>query len=224
MSSRARRRQKRTTGLSWAPAIKVRWLANQRRTTSCGFPSQLIRAQWLIRRAVWPQFRMLATVSPTLTGRGDRYILTKVGQLRTYPENARCYLPIRRILNDMHSQILKRAGAVLLAVGIIDGIVTIVRLAVAGPWPAVLDSVAVGAGIVLLRGGPRAALWIRTLAVFLLAACIMLVIAAPLFQPLDLTITEIRLDPAAFADKAASVIAVLCMTLWITPRLGQPPI
>jgi hypothetical protein len=124
----------------------------------------------------------------------------------------------------MHSQILKRAGAVLLAVGIIDGIVTIVRLAVAGPWPAVLDSVAVVAGIVLLRGGPRAALWIRTLAVFLLAACIVLVIAAPLFQPLDLTITEIRLDPAAFADKAASVIAVLCMTLWITLRLGQPPI
>jgi hypothetical protein len=121
----------------------------------------------------------------------------------------------------MHSQIVKRAGAGLLAIGIIDGAVTIARLAVAGPYPGVLDGIAVIAGIALLRGGPRAALWVRTLAVFLLAAGVVLVIAAPLYQPLDLTLTEIRLDPGDFATKAASVTVVLCVTLWVTLRLGQ---
>lgn len=124
----------------------------------------------------------------------------------------------------MHSRILKRAGGVLLALGIIDGTVTIARLAVAGPYPAAIDSIAIMAGVFLLWGGPRAALWVRTLAVFMLAAGILLVIAAPLYQPLDLTVTEIRLDPAAFAAKAVAAIFMLCVTLWVTLQLGHPSV
>jgi hypothetical protein len=124
----------------------------------------------------------------------------------------------------MDRQIVKRAGAVLLAIGIADGAVTIARLGVAGPWPGAFDCIAIAAGISLLTSSPRAALWVRTLAVFLLAASIALAIAAPLFQPLGLTITEIRIDPADFAVKAASMASVLCVTLWLTRRLGHPAI
>lgn len=141
-----------------------------------------------------------------------------------HQENARYYLLIQRVLSHMHSQIIRRVGLVLLAVGIIDGIVTSVRMPVTGPWPAALDSIAVVAGIALLRGGPRAALLVRSLAVFLLAACIVLIIAAPLFQPLDLSITEIRVAPAASAGIVASVIVILCVTLWVTLRLGHPSV
>jgi hypothetical protein len=124
----------------------------------------------------------------------------------------------------MHNQNIKRVGALLLSIGIIDGVVTIVRLTEAGPWPGVLDSIAVVAGIALLRGGPRATLWVRSVAVFLLAACLVLIIAAPLFQPVDLSIAEIRFAPAASAGIVASVIVILCVTLWVTLRLGHPSV
>jgi hypothetical protein len=124
----------------------------------------------------------------------------------------------------MVSRTLKRVGGVLLAVGIIDGMVTIARLAVAGPYPVALDGIAVAAGVFLLWGGPRAALWIRTLAVFVLATGIALAIAAPLYQPLDLTITEIRLDPAGFAAEVAPILLALCVTFWVTRQLGRPSV
>jgi hypothetical protein len=124
----------------------------------------------------------------------------------------------------MDTGILKRVGAVLLAVGVVGAVVTYVRFATAGPYPAVLDATAIVAGIFLLRGGPRTALWVRTLAIFLLAASIALVIAAPFYQPVDLTFTEIRLDPAAFIAKAVAVGVVLLLSLWVSRELGRQPI
>ena len=121
----------------------------------------------------------------------------------------------------MSARIAKRVGGLLLVIGIIVGVVAIARLPVAGLYPAALGGIAIMAGIFLLFGGPQAAMWVRTLAVFLLAADIMLVIAAPLCQPLDLTITEIRLDPTDFAAKAAATLFVAGITLWVTLRLGH---
>ncbi len=122
----------------------------------------------------------------------------------------------------MHTQILKRVGAALLALGIIDMAITIARLAAAGPYPAAFDLTAIIAGIFLWRGSPRAGLWVRTIAVFILTITIGLLIAAPLFQPLDLSITEIRLDPAAFAAKLVPLILLFCVTLWVSRQLGRP--
>src|SRR5580658_3399098 len=98
----------------------------------------------------------------------------------------------------MHAGIQIRVGVVLVAVGLIDMALTIGRLAAAGPYPAGFDVIAIVAGIFLFRGGARAALWVRTLATFLLAAGVVLVIAAGFYQPWDLTVTEIRLDPTGF--------------------------
>lgn len=124
----------------------------------------------------------------------------------------------------MDRTILKRVGGVLLAVGLIDGAVTIVRLAAAGWYPAVFDGVTVLTGGFLLWGGPRTALWVRTLAVFILAAGIVLVIAVPFYQPPDLSITELRLKPAGFADNATSMAIVLCVALWVAWQLGRAPV
>ena len=124
----------------------------------------------------------------------------------------------------MYNRIVKRTGVVLLAIGVIDGVVTIARLPMAGPYPAVLDGIAVIAGVFLLLDGPRAALWVRTIATFLLAAGIVLAIAVSLFQPLDLSITEIRLDPADIAAKAVAVLFAFCLTLWVTLQLGRPSV
>jgi hypothetical protein len=124
----------------------------------------------------------------------------------------------------MRTQILKRTGGVLLAVGVIDTAVTIARLAVAGFYPAVIDATAIVAGIFLLVDGARAALWVRSLAVFLLAAGVALVIASPFYQPLDLTFVEIRLDPAGFSTKAVPMGFALCLLLWVMRELGRQPV
>lgn len=123
-----------------------------------------------------------------------------------------------------HSQSLKRAGWGLLAAGIMAAAATTVPLATARPCLAAFAGTAGLAGIFLLRGGPRAALWVRTLVICLLAAAVTAVIAAPLFQPLDLTITEIRLDPADFGTAAALALAVLGVLWWSNLELGRAPV
>jgi hypothetical protein len=124
----------------------------------------------------------------------------------------------------MHSQSLKRAGLVLLAAGILAGAATAAPLTVVRPGLAVFAGIAVAAGIVLLRGGPRAALWVRSLAVFLFAAGVTALIAAPIYQPLGLTITEISLDPHDFATAAGVAVIMLGLLLWVTRELGRQPI
>jgi hypothetical protein len=75
-----------------------------------------------------------------------------------------------------------------------------------------------------MGGGPRAALWVRTLAIFVLAAGITLVVAAPFYQPLGLTFTEIRLDITGFAIKVGSMAIALSLLLWVTRELGRQPV
>jgi hypothetical protein len=124
----------------------------------------------------------------------------------------------------MHCQRLNRAGWVLVAAGILGGSATIAGVEGLRPGLAVVAGITLLGGTCLLLGGPRAVLWVRTLAVFLLAAGITIAIAAPLFQPLDLTFTEIRMDPGAFITAAASAAVVLGLLLWVTLELGRPPI
>jgi hypothetical protein len=124
----------------------------------------------------------------------------------------------------MYRQSLKRAGWVMLAAGILAGAATLAPVAVVGPLLPVIAGIAAMTGIVLMQGGPRAALWVRTLTVFLLVAGATAFTVTPLYQPLDLTITEIRLDPGDFAIAAAAAAIVLCLLLWVAWELGQKPV
>jgi hypothetical protein len=124
----------------------------------------------------------------------------------------------------MHSKILKRVGSELLAVGIIACVATVFWFAPAWPYVVPAAAIVAAAGVFLLLGGVRAALWVRMFAVFLLAASVSTLMAAPLFQPLDLTITEIRLDPGDFAFGAALVAVVLALLVWVMLELGRQTI
>jgi hypothetical protein len=121
----------------------------------------------------------------------------------------------------MHSKIFRRVGSVLLAVGIIDCVATILWFTPAWPYLVPAAAIVAAAGVFLLWGDVRAALWVRMLAVFLLAGGVSTLIAAPLFQPLDLTITEIRLDPGDFAVGAALTVVILALMLWVIMELGR---
>ncbi len=124
----------------------------------------------------------------------------------------------------MHSLIQKRAGWLLLAVGIIAGGTVIAGVASFVPGVAVFAGIATLAGLYLLRGSPRAALWVRTLVVFLLTAGVAALVAAPLYQPLDLTVTEIRLAPYDFAAPALETVIILGVLAWVARQLGQTPV
>jgi hypothetical protein len=124
----------------------------------------------------------------------------------------------------MHSQDLKRVGWVLLAAGILAGTAIVIPLAVVGAGLAIFAGIAIPAGVFLLRGGPRAVLWVRTITVFLSVFGVAALFAAPVYQPLDLTITEIRLHPGDFALGACVATILLGLLLWVTRQLGRATI
>jgi hypothetical protein len=124
----------------------------------------------------------------------------------------------------MYMTIVRRAGALLLAMGVIDGIVTFMSAGVGGWYAAGFEAAAIVAGLLLLHGHPRSAFWLRALAVFLLAAGLTGAVVALLLQPLDLTMLEIRLDPGDFATKAAQPAFALGVLAWVAHELKRRPV
>jgi NADH:ubiquinone oxidoreductase subunit K len=112
----------------------------------------------------------------------------------------------------------------LLAAGVIGIVATIVCLATFGVYPAVAGAVLIAAGSFLLMGRPGAVRWVRSLAVLLVAACVSLMIAVPFYQPLDLTITEIRLEPFGLITRAAPAFVGFAVLLWVARELGRQPV
>jgi hypothetical protein len=49
-------------------------------------------------------------------------------------------------------------------------------------------------------------------------------IGLAIVRPLDLTLTEVRLDPSSFVLLAATVIGAVCIQLWIVWELGKQPV
>jgi len=118
--------------------------------------------------------------------------------------------------------ILRRVGGVLLWVSVIDFVITCVRHSEAGFYPAIVDALAFFCGGALLSGGPRAGLWVRSIAAFLLAAGVVPIIAAPFYQPIGLTIAEIRAAMPGVAIKGAQFACLLGLLLWVVLHLGRP--
>lgn len=128
-------------------------------------------------------------------------------------------------MKNLHIPLLRRVGAVLLAAGLI----TLAALAldmfqgmaafIAGP-----SLVAVVGGVGLWRGSLRAALGVRWVAAFLLAAGLGLLFFLPLMQPFSLTFAQLRLGQGpSLSLLAAAVLGVLWLA-WVVWQLGRAPI
>ena len=93
-----------------------------------------------------------------------------------------------------YRSILRRAGLVLVAVGLID-IGWMIYCIVNGiSYSSSLNIFAVIAGILLIRGGLRTAGIVRWLATFFVSAFAALVAIFPFLQPVGLTLAEIRFN------------------------------
>ena len=127
-------------------------------------------------------------------------------------------------MHTQHTPILKRVGAVLLAIGLIDIAVMIYCIANRISYASSFSIFAVVAGIFLLRGSLRAASIVRWFAVFMLSGFVALLIAWPLMQPVGLTLTQIRLNPGTSIATFAVLAFVLGLLFWLAKELGREPV
>lgn len=124
----------------------------------------------------------------------------------------------------MHTAILRRTGGVLVAVGLVDIAVMVYCIANRISYSSSLNIFAVIAGILLLRGSLRAASLLRWFCVFTLLSLLSVLIGSPFWQPLDLTLTQVQLNPIASLTVVAIGAFSLWLLFWVARQLGRPPI
>ena len=120
--------------------------------------------------------------------------------------------------------ILKRVGIVLVAVGLADIGWMVYCIIHKMSYSSSLNLFAVIAGILLMRGSLGTAATIRWFGVFFLSAGIAMLFAWPTVQPIDLTLTQIRLNPLGFVGGAVFVVFVLTLFCWVITELGRAPV
>ena len=123
-----------------------------------------------------------------------------------------------------HIAILKRTGAVLVGVGLLDVGVMIYCVANGVAYSSSFNLLSIIAGIFLLRGSLRAAATVRWFATLMLAAFLTLALAWPFIQPIDLTLTEMRLNPLSSLGSLVFMVLVLCLLYWLNRELGRAPV
>lgn len=121
-----------------------------------------------------------------------------------------------------HLQILRRAGKVLIAVGLFDIAVMVYSVSNGITYSSSLNVFAVVAGVLLMRGSLAAAGLVRLLSVFFLSALCALALVFPIMQPLDLTRTQARLNPLLGVATALLLVAVGCLFFWLQRQLSEP--
>jgi hypothetical protein len=130
----------------------------------------------------------------------------------------------RHMEPTVHTPILRRTGSVLLAVGLLDIAVMIYCIVNRLSYSSSFNIFAVIAGIFLLRGSLRAAIVVRWLSVFMLAGFVALLFAWPFMQPMNLTLTQIRLNPYSALMAVVLMLGVFALLYWLQRQLGKAPI
>jgi hypothetical protein len=122
---------------------------------------------------------------------------------------------------EQYVPIVKRVGAVLVMVGLLDICYMIYCIMNRIAYSSSLNIFAVIVGIFLVRGSLTAAAIVRWFATFSLSAACSSVIALLAITPLGLVLTYLRLYPRSAALDAAMVAVVLLFGLWIVHELSR---
>ncbi len=123
-----------------------------------------------------------------------------------------------------HPFILKRAGAVLICIGVIDIAVMIYCFFNRISYSSSFNILAVAAGAFLVGGNLRAASIVRWLAVFLFTVTLGFVVVLVFMRPMSLVVTHLRLYPISFIASLAREIVALVLLLWLYRELGRAPV
>lgn len=115
--------------------------------------------------------------------------------------------------------ILRRVGAVLIIIGIVDVGVMIYCILQGIRYASSFSIFALIAGIFLMRGSLRGAALISWFAAFLLAGFLGLAFVWPVFVPPGLALAEIRVYPLRFLLSLTSFAALIGLLFWVLRRL-----
>jgi hypothetical protein len=119
---------------------------------------------------------------------------------------------------------LKRAGAVLLIMGVIDIGQMVYCIFNGIPYRSSLNIFAVIGGIFLIKGSLRAASIIRWIAVFYLFVAVTMVAAYPFIQPASLTMTIARLYAKWMAWTCLTTALFVVVIWWLVKQLSMPSV
>jgi hypothetical protein len=125
---------------------------------------------------------------------------------------------------EAYRAILKRVGLVLVVIGLIDVGVMVYCIVNRQSYSSSFNLFAVIAGILLMRGGLRTAALVRWFSVFMLVGFLALAVVAPFLQPLDLSLTELRLNPASFVIGVIFYFFALGLLYWVARQLSLEPV
>jgi hypothetical protein len=124
----------------------------------------------------------------------------------------------------LYRGILKRAGFVLVTVGLIDIGWMIYCIANGISYLSSLNIFAVIAGILLIRGGLKTAGIVRWLALFFVSAFVSVAVVFPLLQPIGLTLAEIRFNTVGVLTSVFFAVVIIAALYWVARELGREPI
>lgn len=120
----------------------------------------------------------------------------------------------------MYTKILKRAGIVLVIIGLIDIAYMIYCISNKMSYSSSFNIFSVIAGVFLIKGSLKAASIVRWFSAFMLGGFAALLVAFPLLQPIDLTLTQIKLNPIQFLVSCVFMLFVSALLYWLVNELG----
>ena len=116
----------------------------------------------------------------------------------------------------------RKAGIVLLIIGIIDIGVMAYCIANKISYSSSFNIFAVIAGVLLMKGGVKTARVVRWLSAFFVIAFIGVLFLFPITMPVQLLITQIKLNPTGMLGSYAFSIVFIGILIWIYKQLSTP--
>jgi hypothetical protein len=124
----------------------------------------------------------------------------------------------------LYRVILKRAGFVLVAIGLIDIGWMVYCIINRIAYSSSLNIFAVIAGVLLIRGGLKIAGIVRWLALLAVSAQVTVALVLPFLQPIGLWLAEIRFHTLSVVTGVAVGLFLAAALYWVAKELGREPV
>ncbi len=115
----------------------------------------------------------------------------------------------------------RKVGIFLLVIGIIDIGVMAYCIAKKISYSSSFNIFAVIAGVLLIRGGVKTARVVRWLSAFIIISFIGMLFLFPIAIPIDLLITQLKLDPVDMLGPYAFAILLVGILIWVYLQLSS---
>jgi hypothetical protein len=123
----------------------------------------------------------------------------------------------------MHTKILQRCGWVLIVVGALDIAYMIWCIANQIAYSSSFNIFALVGGILLVRGGLKAARWVAALSTFMLAACVIGLLLMPFIYPFGYWLAVTRHGTGMVVGLVIAA-ALLTLLAWVRQQVMHPEV